>query len=40
MPWNCFDKLKGEDAGALYEYFHSLPPAGQPSPQEPTVKQG
>jgi hypothetical protein len=40
MPWECFGKLTAEDAGALYEFLHSVPAAGQPSPQEPTVKQG
>ena len=38
MPWNCYDHMTAEDIGAIYEFLHSLPPAGQPSPQEPTVK--
>jgi mono/diheme cytochrome c family protein len=38
MPWDCFSRISAEDAGALYEFFNTLPPAGQPSPQEPTVK--
>ena len=38
MPWDCFSKLSSEDAGALYEFFKSLPPAGQAAPQEPTVR--
>jgi hypothetical protein len=40
MPWECFGKLTAEDVGALYEFLHSVPAAGQPSPEEPTVKQG
>jgi mono/diheme cytochrome c family protein len=38
MPWECFSKLTAEDAGALYEFFTSLPPAGEPSPDDPTVR--
>lgn len=39
MPWDCFSMMTAEDAGALYEFFRSLPPAGDASPQEPTVRQ-
>ena len=38
MPWDCFSHMTADDAGALYEFFNSLAPAGQPSPQEPMVK--
>ena len=38
MPWDSFALMTADDIGAIYEYLHSLPPAGQPSPQEPTVK--
>jgi hypothetical protein len=39
MPWECFSKLTAEDAGALYEFLHSVPAAGQSAPEVPTVKQ-
>jgi len=39
MPWNCYDHMTADDIGAVYEFLRSLPPAGEPSPQEPTVKQ-
>jgi mono/diheme cytochrome c family protein len=39
MPWECFGKMTAEDAGALYEFLHSMPAAGQPAPEEPTIKQ-
>jgi len=39
MPWDCFSRFSNEDAGALYEFFRSLPPSGAPAPQDPTVKQ-
>jgi mono/diheme cytochrome c family protein len=38
MPWDCYRNISAEDAGAVYEFLHSLPAAGQPSPQEPTVR--
>lgn len=38
MPWDCFSRMSADDAGALYEFFNALTPAGEPSPQEPTVK--
>ena len=38
MPWDCFSHLTADDAGALYEFLRSLPPAGSPSPQEPMVR--
>ena len=28
MPWECFNRMTAEDAGALYEFFRSLPPSG------------
>jgi mono/diheme cytochrome c family protein len=39
MPWDCYSRLTTEDAGAIYEFLHSLAPTGEPSPQEPTVRQ-
>ena len=38
MPWECFGRLSTEDAGALFEFFRSVPPAGTPEPDDPTVK--
>jgi hypothetical protein len=40
MPWESFAKLTEEDAGAIYEFLHTLTPAGESAPEEPTVKQG
>ena len=37
MPWNCFSHMTADDIGALYEFLHSLPPAGSRSPEDPTV---
>lgn len=28
MPWEAFARMSESDIGALYEYLHSLPPAG------------
>ena len=39
MPWEAMSRMSQEDLGALYEYLHTLEPSGQPSPEEPTVKQ-
>jgi mono/diheme cytochrome c family protein len=39
MPWNCFANLTAEDAGALYEFLKTLPPSGEPAPENPTVPQ-
>jgi mono/diheme cytochrome c family protein len=39
MPWEAFARMTPEDIGALYEFLHSLPPSGEPAPEEPTVKQ-
>jgi mono/diheme cytochrome c family protein len=38
MPWECFAQMAPEDVGALYEFLHSLPPTGEPSPEDPKVK--
>ena len=38
MAWDSFGKMTTEDAGALFEYFMSLPAAGVASPDDPTVK--
>jgi len=40
MPWDCFSRMSEDDAGAIYEFLKSLPPAGQPAPEEPMVRQG
>jgi mono/diheme cytochrome c family protein len=37
MPWDCFSRLTAEDAGALYEFFRTLPPSGEPSPEDPKI---
>jgi hypothetical protein len=39
MPWDCLSKLTTDDAAALYEFFKSLPPAGQPAPEDPRIKR-
>ena len=39
MPWEAFGRMHEEDIGALYEFLHSLPPSGAPSPEDPTVPQ-
>ena len=39
MPWNCFGHMTSEDAGALYEFFKTLPAAGKPAPEDPAVRQ-
>jgi mono/diheme cytochrome c family protein len=39
MPWESFARMTPEDLGALYEFLHTLPPSGQPSPEDPQVKQ-
>jgi mono/diheme cytochrome c family protein len=39
MAWDSFGKMTTEDAGALFEYFMSLPAAGAASPDDPTVRQ-
>lgn len=39
MPWNCYATMTADDIAGIYEFLHSLAPAGEPSPQEPTVKQ-
>jgi mono/diheme cytochrome c family protein len=37
MPWEAFAKMTPEDIGALYEYLITVPPAGMPAPDDPTV---
>jgi mono/diheme cytochrome c family protein len=37
MPWESFAQMSPEDAGALYEFLRTLPPADGPS-GEPTVR--
>ncbi len=39
MPWETFARMTPEDIGALYEFLHSVQPAGQPAPEDPRVKQ-
>jgi hypothetical protein len=38
MPWELFARMPPEDIGALYEFLHSNPAAGEPSPDDPKVK--
>lgn len=38
MPWETFSRMSSEDIGAIYDYLHTLSPAGEPSPKEPTVQ--
>ncbi len=40
MPWDVFSHMTSEDAGALYEYFKTLEPAGEPASEDPRVKRG
>jgi mono/diheme cytochrome c family protein len=37
MPWEAFAKMTPEDIGALYEYLLTVPAAGTPAPDDPTV---
>jgi mono/diheme cytochrome c family protein len=39
MAWDSFAKMTTADAGALFEYFMSLPAAGAASPDDTTVRQ-
>jgi hypothetical protein len=39
MPWEAFSRMTPEDVGGLYEFLHTVPPAGEPSPEEPTVRR-
>ena len=39
MPWEAFGQMSAEDAGALYEYLHSLPAQAGPT-GEPTFRKG
>jgi mono/diheme cytochrome c family protein len=39
MPWEALARVTEEDLGALYEFLHTLEPAGAPAPEEPTVKK-
>ena len=38
MPWDCYARMSADDIAGIYEFLHSLAQAGEPSPQEPTVK--
>jgi len=38
MPWEAFAQMTPEDIGALYEYLLTVPAAGEPAPDDPTVK--
>jgi hypothetical protein len=40
MPWECFTRMTASDAGALYEFFSSLPPAGLAAPTDLVAKAG
>ncbi len=37
MPWEAFSRMTREDLGALYEFLLTVPPAGTPAPDDPTV---
>jgi hypothetical protein len=37
MPWEAFSQMVPDDLGGLYEFFRSVPPAGEPSPDDPQV---
>jgi mono/diheme cytochrome c family protein len=37
MPWEAMSHLTPEDAGALYEFLHRLPPSGEAAPEDPRV---
>ena len=39
MPWEAFARMAPEDVGALYEFLHTVSPAGGASPEDPRVKQ-
>lgn len=39
MPWEAYSRMSDTDIGALYEFLHTLPPEGEPSLGEPTIKQ-
>jgi hypothetical protein len=30
MPWECYARMSENDAAALYEFLHALPPAPIP----------
>jgi len=38
MPWEAFAQMTPEDIGALYEYLLTVPAAGEPAPEDPTIK--
>jgi mono/diheme cytochrome c family protein len=37
MPWEAFGRMAPEDIGALYEFLHTVAPAGEKSPDDPRV---
>ena len=39
MPWEAFARMTPEDIGAVYEFLKTVPPSGQPAPEDPKVKQ-
>ncbi|HET9383962.1 MAG TPA: cytochrome c [Gemmatimonadales bacterium] len=39
MPWEAFARMTPEDIGAIYEFLLTVPPAGEPAPDDPQVKQ-
>ena len=38
MPWEAFAQMTPEDVGALYQYLITVPPAGAPAPEDPSVR--
>jgi len=37
MPWESFKRMTPEDLGAVYEFLRTVPPSGQPAPEDPQV---
>jgi hypothetical protein len=37
MPWEAFGRMAPEDIAALYEFLHTIAPAGEKSPDDPRV---
>jgi mono/diheme cytochrome c family protein len=39
MPWEAFGGMAPEDVGALYEFLHAVPAAGEPAPEDPRLRR-
>lgn len=35
MPWEAMSQLSAEDVGAIYDFLRSIPPGGEPAPDDP-----